>query len=77
MFERISVAARFGSLEAGPEIVGESVKMKMRSRYREIESGKFARKLNNLSQAELNSLSKELEKLSSPLFEKMARKFSS
>ena len=76
MFERISVAARFGSLEAGPEIVGESVKKKMRSRYREIESGKFARKLNNLSQAELNSLSKELEKLSSPLFEKMARKFS-
>ncbi len=75
MFERISVAARFGSLEAGPEIVGESVKKKMRSRYREIESGKFAGKLNNLSQAELNSLSKELEKLSSPLFEKMARKF--
>ena len=76
MFERISVAARFGSLEAGPEIVGESAKMKMRSRYKEIESGKFARKLNNLSQAELNSLRKKLKKLSSPLFEKMARKFS-
>ena len=76
MFERISVAARFGSLEAGPEIVGESVKKKMRSRYKEIESGKFARKLNNLSRAELDSLSKDLKKLSSPLFEKMARKFS-
>ncbi len=76
MFERISVAARFGSLEAGPEIVGESVKKKMRARYKEIESGKFARKLNNLSQAELSSLSKDLKKLSSPLFEKMARKFS-
>ena len=76
MFERISVAARFGSLEAGPEIMGESVKKKMRSRYKEIESGKFARKLNNLSPSELNSLSKNLKKLSSPLFEKMARKFS-
>lgn len=76
MFERISVAARFGSLEAGPEIVGESVKKKMRSRFKEIESGKFARKLNNLSETELNSLNKELKKLSSPLFEKMARKFS-
>ena len=76
MFERISVAARFGSLEASPEIVGESVKKKMRVRYKEIESGNFARRLDNLSQAELNSLSKELKKLSSPLFEKMARKFS-
>ena len=76
MFERISVAARFGSLEAGPKIIGESVKKKMRARYKEIESGKFARKLNNLSQAELSSLRKDLKKLSSPLFEKMARKFS-
>lgn len=76
MFERISVAARFGSLEAGPEIVGELVKKKMRSRYKEIESGKFAGNLNNLSRAELKSLSKELTKLSNPLFEKAAHKFS-
>ncbi len=76
MFERISVAARFGSLEAAPKLVGESVRHKMRSRYKEIESGKFARKLNNLSRTELKSLSKELTKLSNPLFEKAAHKFS-
>jgi len=76
MFERISVTAQYGSLEAGPKIIDKSVKKRMESVLAGIKSGKFTKNLKNLSEKELNSLKKALKSLSNPQFEKMARKFS-
>ncbi|UCC43896.1 MAG: ketol-acid reductoisomerase [Candidatus Zixiibacteriota bacterium] len=74
MFKRISVAARFGSFMAGQRIVDESVKKRMLGQYSEIKSGRFARKLSELSAKDIRALDRALHTLSHPQLEKAARK---
>jgi len=76
MFSHISVAARYGSLEAGPMIINESVKGRMESLLKRIQSGQFTRKLNRLEEQEIAEINKALKALSNPALEKAARKFS-
>jgi ketol-acid reductoisomerase len=76
MLERISPAARYGSLLAGPKIIDPSLRSRMEHLFREIESGTFARKLARLDEQALVRLQKELNKLSHPALERAARKFS-
>jgi ketol-acid reductoisomerase len=76
MFERISVAARFGSLYAGPRIVDQSVKRRMKRELTAIRTGRFARLLNDLRPADIASINKALTHLTSPEMERSARRFS-
>ncbi len=76
MYERISVAARYGSVKNGKKIIDSSVKKRMQEIYSTIESGAFAKELNGLKEKNLNQLSKSLQKMSSDSFEKAAKKFS-
>ncbi len=75
MFDRVSIAARFGSVQTGPKLLDKSVKKRMTQTLKEIESGKFARSLSSLSDRDLRKLSANLAKLTSPKLEKSARKF--
>ena len=76
MYERISVAARYGSLQNGKKIIDASVRKKMESVYKEIVSGRFPDKLNKLTKDDLDQLGKKVKKSSVPSFEKYARKYS-
>jgi ketol-acid reductoisomerase len=76
MFSRISVAARFGSLTAGPKILDDTVRRRMEEVYDEIDNGDFARKLKNLSDKDLAALASALRKLSTGSLNVAARKFS-
>lgn len=76
MYKRISVAARFGSYEGGPKIINRAVRAKMKERLKEIENGKFAKRLNGLKKADIDKLNRNIAKLTSPELEKAARKFS-
>lgn len=76
MLRRVSVAARMGALNAGPQIIDASAKKRMERLYRRIESGNFAKRLVSLSPKEIASLDKAVGNLSHPKFEKAARKFS-
>ncbi len=76
MFKRISVSAMYGSLSAGPKIIDKAVKKKMQVVLSEIKSGKYARRLNSLTPAKIKKLHTQLKKMSSPSFEKAAKKFS-
>ncbi len=75
MYERISVAARYGSALNGKKIIDSSVKNNMQKVYDEIASGKFANKLNKLDATDLEKLSYSIKKMSSDSFEKSAKKF--
>ncbi len=75
MFNKISVAARYGSYLNGRKIIDKSVKMKMEKIYEEIDSGKFPRKLNSLTSSDIKTLNKGISSLSSTAFEKSAKKF--
>jgi ketol-acid reductoisomerase len=75
MFKRVSVAARFGSLLAGPHLIDHSVKKRMQKVFRDVTTGRFCRRLSKLSASDIAGLDKKLRTLSSPLFEKAARKF--
>jgi ketol-acid reductoisomerase len=76
MYDQISMAAKFGSAEAGKKIIDKTVIKKMESLYNEIESGKFARKINKLDKKGISSLKSRISKISNPEFEKAAKKFS-
>jgi ketol-acid reductoisomerase len=76
MFERISVAAQYGSVKAGPEIVDDSVRRSMDDVYRRIASGKFAGELADLDSDGLEELQRKIAGLTNPELEKAARKFS-
>mgnify|MGYP006277899711 CR=1 FL=1 len=75
MFERISVAARYGSLKAGPEIINDSTRQRMEQVYQRIASGEFAAELAGLSPADLERLRHDLTNMTSPELERAARKF--
>jgi ketol-acid reductoisomerase len=76
MYDRISIAAKFGSAYAGKKIIDKSVVKRMESLYKEIESGKFARKINKLDKNGIKSLKQKISKISNPEFEKAAKKYS-
>ncbi len=76
MFQRISVAARYGSVTNGPKIIDRTTRTHMKSIYKEIESGKFPRKLNRLTDQDIRKLSKEIKDRSRQSFERAAKKYS-
>jgi ketol-acid reductoisomerase len=76
MFKRISVAARYGSLLAGPKIIDNSIKKRMEKVFRETQSGRFPRQLNELKDTDISCLSQALKNLTNPLLERVAKKFS-
>jgi len=77
MYNRISVAAKFGSVENGPRIIDSNVKKKMITVLSEIKSGKFATKINSLDKTKITKLDLNIKKMSFSDFEKSAKKFSS
>jgi len=76
MFARISPAAQYGSLLAGPKIIDRSTRTRMEKLFGEIQSGAFARKLGRLDDRAVSKLSQALKKLSHPKLERAARRFS-
>lgn len=75
MFQRVSVAARYGSLLTGPKVIDRSVKKRMKAALKLIDSGTFPRQLNQLDEKGIKKLDKQLPNLSRKSFEKAARKF--
>jgi len=76
MYNRISLAAKYGSVENGPRIIDHSVKKNMSKIFKEIKSGIFAAKLNSLKNSDVKELNKSLKDMTSTDFEKSAKKFS-
>lgn len=76
MYQRISVAARFGSVKAGKQIIDNNVKKRLNLLFQEIKSGNFAQRLNKLTDKDIKILDKQIKKSVNPDFEKSARKFS-
>ncbi len=77
MYERISVAARYGSLKSGPKVIGKSVRKEMLARLKEIERGEFADELSRLKPADIRKLNRYISRMTSPEFERAAKKFAS
>jgi len=75
MLRRISPAARFGSLEAGPKIVDRGTRRRMKQILADIRSGRFAWRLRALDDEKLRAVDRALVKLSDPHLERAARKF--
>jgi ketol-acid reductoisomerase len=76
MLNRISVAARFGAVQAGPKIIDKGVQRRMEQVYDRIASGAFPKQLSKLTPSDLSDLKKKVKQLSNPEFEKQARKYS-
>jgi ketol-acid reductoisomerase len=77
MLRRISVAARLGAVQAGPELIDERVRATMQRILQRIDSGEFARELQDIDDAALGDLDKSLGRLSNEELERAARKFRS
>lgn len=75
MYQRISLAARYGSLLTGPRIIDRSTKERMSQVFDEIKSGKFVQMLDGLSQSDLSRIEREIKNLTNPSLEESARKF--
>jgi ketol-acid reductoisomerase len=75
MFSRISVTARYGSLTAGPKLIDQRAKTRMKQLLSDITSGRFAQRLNRLEDDDIVRLNRALKSLSNPKLEKAARKF--
>jgi len=76
MLKRISVAARVGAVQAGPEVIDGSVRRRVNEIYERVQSGAFAKQLADLSPRDLKRLNNRLKHMSTPAFEKQARKYS-
>lgn len=76
MFERISVAARYGAVENGDKIIDSSVEKKMDKLFKLIKSGSFAKNLSNITDNELQKINQKIDQKTDPAFEKAAKKFS-
>ncbi|MBD3333782.1 ketol-acid reductoisomerase [candidate division GN15 bacterium] len=77
MLRRISVAARLGAVQAGPKLIDARVRETMQRILQRIDSGEFARELQDLDNAALADLDKSLGRLSNDELERAARKFRS
>ncbi|HSG99921.1 MAG TPA: ketol-acid reductoisomerase [candidate division Zixibacteria bacterium] len=75
MYQRISVAAQYGSLQTGPKLIDSGVKKRMKQALKKIQSGAFARELAVLSDSDVKKLTTAMKTMSSPEFERAAKKF--
>jgi ketol-acid reductoisomerase len=75
MLNRISVAARYGSVRNGPRIIDSQTRQRMRKVLQEIESGQFVRSLAALTPSEARKLGKATLRLSNRNLENAARKY--
>lgn len=75
MLRRISVAARLGAVQTGPELIDGHVRETMQQVLKRVESGEFARELASLDDDALARLDESLGRLSNDKLEKAARKF--
>lgn len=75
MWERISVAARYGSLLTGQKLIDRSTKSRMQAALAEIESGRFPRRLESLTEKDISRISKALNALTPRSFDRAARKY--
>lgn len=75
MFDRISLTARYGSLETGPELIDDSVRARMEEVYARIESGEFVSRLEKLSETEIKEVDDALAALTDPRLEGAAKKW--
>jgi len=76
MYDRISVTARYGSVMSGDKVVDKSVKKRMLQLYDDIESGKFAHRLNRLTARDIAGLRQRIRRRVPGSFEKAAKKYS-
>jgi len=76
MLNRISVAARYGSIRNGPKIIDSHTKVRMRRVLASIESGRFTNALVALKSSQARALKKNSLRLSNATLEKAARKYS-
>jgi len=76
MYDRISMTARYGSSKTGPKVVNNTVRRNMQKALKEIKSGRFAEKLSSLTPDRCRQLRRDIKKLTTPDFERSARKFS-
>jgi ketol-acid reductoisomerase len=76
MYDRISVTARVGAVDSGKKIVDRSVKRRMRQLYDDIESGRFARKLERLNSESIGRVRRLIKSRVPASFEKSAKKYS-
>ncbi|MEK7775539.1 MAG: ketol-acid reductoisomerase [Candidatus Zixiibacteriota bacterium] len=75
MFNRISVAARYGSYLTGPKVIDAHVRKQMQKTLGEIKSGAFSKRLNRLGESDIRVLNKKIKSLSRPALERSARKY--
>lgn len=75
MLNRISVAARYGSIQSGPKIIDAHTKRQMRRVLKEIESGTFASTLAALTPGEVRALTKRTSRLTTVSLERAGRKY--
>ncbi len=74
MYDRISVTARYGSAKSGKKVIDKAVRKNMERLYEDIESGRFARRLNRLEPSDITQLRRLIKSRISPSFEKAALK---
>lgn len=75
MFDRISVAARYGAVENGDKIIDAGVEKKMNQLFQQIKTGPFSKNLSNITDKELQKLDQKISRKTDPAFEKAAKKF--
>jgi len=76
MLNRISVAARYGSIRSGQKIIDSHTRSRMRRILADIESGRFAKRLGALEPAQVRALNKASLRLTTKELERAARKYS-
>lgn len=76
MLERISVAARYGSVLSGPKVIDAQTKKRMHRVADDIISGRFTKELAGLDKADIAKLDRDISQLSNPELEKAAKKYS-
>ncbi|MBN2226941.1 MAG: ketol-acid reductoisomerase [candidate division Zixibacteria bacterium] len=76
MYDRISLTACYGSREAGPRVIDRTVECNMQKLFNEITSGRYAKRLNALTPDAETRLRRDIMNMTSPDFERAARKFS-
>ena len=76
MFKRISLTARYGSLETGPYLIDQGVKDRMREVFARIRDGEFVGRLEKLEAKDVTSINRAVKCLTDPALEKAAKKFS-
>ncbi len=78
MYEKVSETARYGGLTRGPRVIDKSVKERMMSALREIQSGKFAEEWYSIYQKEgKSSFERYIEELRKHQIEEVGKRIRS